>query len=89
MSPAGVVSAAKGTSTRASINLRLICMPSSCLRADGARAWCQFDVTGWDRSFEVAVGCSLLSGHRKPQTASAPHQPSPIPDVGPRSTLCV
>lgn len=27
----------QGTSTRASINLRLICMASSCLRADGAR----------------------------------------------------
>lgn len=79
-----VVSAAKGTSTRASIDLRLICMPSLCPRADGARAGVNSTLragTGVSRSQWAAASSQ---GTRKPQTATAPHQPSPIPDVGPR-----
>lgn len=89
MSAPAVVSGAKG--------LRLVPASTCGLSAWLARARGQTERGlvstrryGLGQEFRGRSGLQPpLAGHRKPQTATAPHQPSPIPDVGPRSSLCV
>lgn len=79
-----------GTSTRASIDLRLICMASSCPRADGARPGVNSTLragTGVSTSQRPAALFSQGTATRNPQPLRTSRPPFLTSDQG--ALLCV